>query len=95
MYPEDVHDPIGYLDYLVLLLVVFLEARDEEGMQNFSITVIKIKNELSPVLALKRTLRAGDTYRAEPVKSEKIEQNINVNLKNNNRFNNNNILKFY
>tara|TARA_Y100001934_G_C12295991_1_gene747403 strand:+ start:767 stop:916 length:150 start_codon:yes stop_codon:yes gene_type:complete len=44
LYPEDVHDPIGYLDYLVLLLVVFLEARDEEGMQNFSITVIKIKN---------------------------------------------------
>lgn len=42
----------------------------------YTCTVIKIKNELSPVLALKRTLRAGDTYRAEPVKSEKIEQYV-------------------
>ena len=31
----------------------------------------------------------------ESFKSEKIDQNFNVNLKNNNRFNNNNILKFY
>ncbi len=31
----------------------------------------------------------------ESFKSEKIEQNFNINLKNNNRFNNNNIIKFY
>ena len=31
----------------------------------------------------------------ESFKSEKIDQNFDVNLKNNNRFNNNNILKFY
>ena len=31
----------------------------------------------------------------ESFKSEKIDQNFNVNLKNNNRFKNNNILKFY
>ena len=30
-----------------------------------------------------------------PLKSEKINQNFDVNLKNNNRLNNNNILKFY
>lgn len=36
-------------------------------------TVVKIGNKLSPVLVLKRILRSGDTYRAEPVKSEKIE----------------------
>ena len=32
LYPEDVHDPIGYVDYLILLLVVFLEIRDKEDM---------------------------------------------------------------
>ena len=31
----------------------------------------------------------------ESYKTEKINQNFDVNLKNNNRFNNNNILKFY
>ncbi len=31
----------------------------------------------------------------ESFKSEKIEQNFDINLKNNNRFNNNNIIKFY
>ena len=31
----------------------------------------------------------------ESFKSEKINDNFDVNLKNNNRFNNNNILKFY
>lgn len=42
----------------------------------YTCTVVKIGNELSPVLALKRILRSGDTYRAEPVKSEKIEQYV-------------------
>ena len=39
-------------------------------------TVVKINDELSPVLALKRTLRSGDTYRAEPIKSKIIEQYV-------------------
>jgi carbamoyl-phosphate synthase large subunit len=42
----------------------------------YTCTVVKIGNELSPVLALKRILRSGDTYRAEPVESEKIEQYV-------------------
>jgi carbamoyl-phosphate synthase large subunit len=42
----------------------------------YTCTVVKIGNELSPVLALKRILRSGDTYRAEPVKSEKIERYV-------------------
>lgn len=42
----------------------------------YTCTVVKIGNNLSPVLALKRILRSGDTYRAEPVRSEKIEQYV-------------------
>jgi carbamoyl-phosphate synthase large subunit len=42
----------------------------------YTCTVVKIGNELSPVLALKRILRSGDTYRAEPVESEKIERYV-------------------
>ena len=42
----------------------------------YTCTVVKIGNELSPVLVLKRILRSGDTYRAEPVESEKIEQYV-------------------
>ena len=44
--------------------------------EEYTCTVVKIGDELSPVLALKRVLRSGDTYRAEPVKSEKIEQYV-------------------
>jgi len=39
-------------------------------------SVVKVKNELSPVLVLNRVLRNGDTYRAEPIKSEVIENYI-------------------
>lgn len=42
----------------------------------YTCTLVKIGNNLSPVLALKRILRSGDTYRAEPIKSEKIEQYV-------------------
>ena len=42
----------------------------------YTCTVVKIGDELSPVLALKRVLRSGDTYRAEPVESELIEKYI-------------------
>ena len=42
----------------------------------YTCTVVKIGNKISPVLALKRILRSGDTYRAEPVQSEKIEQYV-------------------
>jgi carbamoyl-phosphate synthase large subunit len=44
--------------------------------KEYTCTVVKVNNELSPVLALKRVLRSGDTYRAEPIKSTKIEQYI-------------------
>ncbi len=40
----------------------------------YTCTIVKIGNELSPILSLKRILRSGDTYRAEPIKSEKIER---------------------
>jgi len=42
----------------------------------YTCTVVKIGAELSPVLALKRVLRSGDTYRAEPVQSTKIEKYV-------------------
>ncbi len=44
--------------------------------EEYTCTVVKIRNELSPVLVLKRILRSGDTYRAEPVKSKKIEDYV-------------------
>lgn len=42
----------------------------------YTCTVVKIGDRMSPVLALKRVLRSGDTYRAEPVQSEKIEKYV-------------------
>ena len=43
----------------------------------------------------KKVSFASNKTLIESFKSEKINQNFDVNLKNNNRFNNNNILKFY
>ncbi len=42
----------------------------------YTCTVVKNRNNLSPVLIFKRSLRSGDTYRAEPVKSKKIENYV-------------------
>ena len=42
----------------------------------YTCTVVKIGNQLSPVLVFKRKLRFGDTYKAEPIKSKKIEQYV-------------------
>ena len=42
----------------------------------YTCTVVKIGNVLSPVLVLKSNLRYGDTYKAEPVKSDKIEEYV-------------------
>ncbi len=42
----------------------------------YTCTVVKVKDKLSPVLALKRVLRSGDTYRAEPVQSDVIEKYV-------------------
>ena len=42
----------------------------------YTCTVVKVKNELSPVLSFNRVLRNGDTYRAEPIKSEEIEKYV-------------------
>jgi carbamoyl-phosphate synthase large subunit len=52
--------------------------QDYIGSKNneYTCTVVKIHDKLSPVIALKRVLRSGDTYRAEPIQSEKIEQYI-------------------
>ena len=42
----------------------------------YTCTIVKVGDEISPVLALKRDLRAGDTYRAYPVKSDTIEKYV-------------------
>lgn len=42
----------------------------------YTCTIVKVDNELSPVLILKRILRSGDTFRAEPIRSEVIEKYI-------------------
>lgn len=42
----------------------------------YTCTVVKVKDKLSPVLALKRVLRSGDTYRAEPIQSDIIEEYV-------------------
>lgn len=44
--------------------------------QEYTCTVVKVENELSPVLVLQRSLRSGDTYRANPIKSELIENYV-------------------
>jgi carbamoyl-phosphate synthase large subunit len=44
--------------------------------KEYTCTVVKVGDELSQVLAMKRVLRSGDTYRAEPIKSEKIEKYV-------------------
>ena len=44
--------------------------------REYTCTVVKVENELSPVLVLQRTLRSGDTYRANPIKSELIENYV-------------------
>ena len=42
----------------------------------YTCTVVKVCSEISPVLALRRVLRSGDTFRAEPVKNLVIEKYI-------------------
>lgn len=44
---------------------------DEDS--EFTCTVVKVGDHLSPVIALKRVLRSGDTYRADPIQSDVIE----------------------
>lgn len=38
----------------------------------YTCTIVKVDGKLSPVVILKRVLRSGDTFRAEPVKSDVI-----------------------
>lgn len=47
-----------------------------DSTNEYTCTVVKVKDKLSPVLALKRVLRSGDTYKAEPIKSAKIEKYV-------------------
>ena len=56
--------------------------------ENITLMVVDSQTGKKVSFASKKTL-------IESFKSEKINQNFNVNLKNNNRFNNNNVLKFY
>ena len=56
--------------------------------ENITLMVVDSKTGKKVNFASKQTI-------IESFKTEKIEQNLDVNLKNNNRFNNNNILKFY
>ena len=42
----------------------------------FTSTIVKINDEISDVLILKRYLRSGDTYKAEPIKSEIISNYV-------------------
>ena len=56
--------------------------------ENITLMVVDSKTGKKVSFASKKTL-------IESFKTEKINQNFDVNLKNNNRFNNNNILKFY
>lgn len=42
----------------------------------YTCTIVKVNNELSPPLVLKRVLRSGDTFRAEPIKSTVIEKYV-------------------
>ncbi len=56
--------------------------------ENITLMVVDSQTGKKVSFASKKTL-------IESFKTEKIEQNFNINIKNNNRFNNNNILKFY
>ena len=56
--------------------------------ENITLMVVDSQTGKKVSFASKKTL-------IESFKTEKINQNFDVNLKNNNRFNNNNILKFY
>jgi len=44
--------------------------------QEYTCTIAKSNGKVSPVLALKRVLRSGDTFRAIPVKSQIIEDYV-------------------
>ena len=56
---------------------------DDES--EYTCTVVKHNNSISPVLVLKRTLRAGDTFRAEPIKNLEIEEWCNIKIRNRRR----------
>ena len=47
---------------------------DEDS--EYTCTIVKVADYSSPVLTFKRILRAGDTYRAEPVKFKAIEEYV-------------------
>jgi carbamoyl-phosphate synthase large subunit len=44
----------------------------------FTCTVVKVNDDISEVLILKRVLRSGDTYRAEPVESKIIADYVKL-----------------
>ncbi len=50
----------------------FIEGEDRE----YTCTIVKVGDQISPVLVLNRNLRSGDTYRANPLKSDSIENYV-------------------
>lgn len=55
--------------------VLLQECIGDESTE-YTCTIVKVNGKLSPVLALKRVLRDGDTYRAEPIRSAVIEEYV-------------------
>ena len=67
---------------------IFTEDQLKKIPENITLMVVDSQTGKKVSFGSKKTL-------IESFKTEKINQNFDVNLKNNNRFNNNNILKFY
>jgi len=61
-----------------LIIQRYIEGDDRE----YTCTLVKVADDLSPVVVLQRELRSGDTYRANPVKSELIEDYVEQIAKN-------------
>lgn len=55
-----------------LVIQEFIEGEDNE----YTCTIVKVGDQISPVLVLNRDLRSGDTYRASPLKSDSIEHYV-------------------
>ena len=68
----ELNNLVEKLDSKKYVLQEYIGDEDSE----YTCTVVKVADYFSPVLTFKRILRAGDTYRAEPVQSKIIEEYI-------------------
>jgi len=66
----------GLMPHLRKTKNILIQEYIGDESKEYTCTLVKVKDKLSPVLALRRVLRSGDTYKAEPVKSQKIEQYV-------------------